>query len=54
MYPGQEILYLFDFGDNWAFQITVLSITTDAPEPADYQVLKSVSEAPEQYPNSEW
>jgi hypothetical protein len=47
----QSILYLFDFGDSWEFQVTVTSIY-DADSPLKRPViLKAVGEAPEQYPD---
>jgi hypothetical protein len=52
LYPGMEILYIFDFGDNWQFMITVLEIETKLKISSGYNVLKKVGESPEQYP--EW
>lgn len=51
---GKRFLYLFDFGDEWVFQCKVLRETdekTDIPG-----VIRSVGEAPEQYPSydEEW
>lgn len=46
---GKRFLYLFDFGDEWVFQCKVLREVdekTDIPS-----VIRSVGEAPEQYPN---
>lgn len=46
---GKKFLYLFDFGDEWVFQCKVLrevDENTDIPG-----VIRSVGEAPEQYPN---
>ncbi len=46
---GKKFLYLFDFGDEWVFQCKVLreiDETTDIPG-----VIRSVGEAPAQYPN---
>lgn len=48
---GQKFTYLFDFGDMWWFDIRVLDIregTVVEPE-----VIKSVNDAPEQYPTYE-
>jgi hypothetical protein len=47
----QTILYLFDYGDSWEFKVTLTSIhEADVPlkRPA---ILKTVGEAPEQYPD---
>lgn len=51
---GKRFLYLFDFGDEWVFQCKVLrevDAKTDIPG-----VIRSVGEAPDQYPNydAEW
>ena len=46
----QTFLYLFDFGDQWAFHITLLSITENNTVPLHPQIVKSVGESPEQYP----
>jgi len=48
---GKKFLYLFDFGDEWVFQCKVLremDEETDIPG-----VIRSVGEAPDQYPNYE-
>ena len=48
---GKKFLYLFDFGDEWVFQCKVLRETeerTDIPG-----VIRSVGQAPAQYPNCE-
>ena len=45
---GKKFLYMFDFGDEWAFQCKVLrelEEKTEAPK-----LLRCVGEAPEQYP----
>lgn len=45
---GDKFKYLFDFGDEWVFQCKVLQILDEAtPKPV---VVRSVGEAPEQYP----
>lgn len=46
---GKQFLYLFDFGDNWRFNMVVADIISDAKEPIEAKVIKSVGEAPEQY-----
>jgi hypothetical protein len=48
----QNILYLFDYGDQWEFEITVRVI--DEPNQSTKPtIVKSVGESPEQYPD-EW
>ena len=56
LYVNQEILYLFDFGDNWHFYVKLLSIKTRNPDQEYPFVSKSVGEPPNQYGDfeSEW
>jgi hypothetical protein len=51
LYEGKVFRYLFDFGHSWKFDITVLSIDSAGSPSADYNLLKSVGESPEQYPD---
>lgn len=51
---GQEVLYIFDFGDNWEFRIEVLDILQAPDKPAKnkaswYTLIQSEGEAPKQY-----
>jgi len=46
----QNILYLFDFGDQWMFTVTLLSINEGEEAPERPIIIKSVGEPPEQYP----
>ena len=46
----QRFLYLFDFGDQWRFDVTLLSIKSSEDVPTRPVIVKSVGEAPEQYP----
>ena len=49
--PGKQFKYLFDFGDEWAFQCKVLRVLPEGtPEPV---VVRSRGEAPRQYGNGE-
>ena len=45
---GMKFLYLFDFGDEWVFRCKVLK--TDDADDGKITVIKSVGEAPVQYP----
>jgi hypothetical protein len=51
LFVGQKILYLFDYGDNWKFQIDVLAIDPEAKPKKDYELLKSTGKPPKQYGN---
>lgn len=47
-----RFLFVFDFGDDWQFQCKVLRlIDEDTKEP---EILRSVGESPEQYPDYDW
>ena len=47
----QKFLYLFDYGDEWLFQITVTAIRETDTIPLRPQIVKSLGESPEQYPD---
>lgn len=49
---GDLFRFVFDFGDDWTFQCKVIGIEDeDTKKP---ELLRSVGEAPEQYPNEEY
>jgi len=47
---GVKIEFLFDFGDNWEFDLTLESINSDEVKQVT-RILETKGEAPEQYPN---
>jgi hypothetical protein len=47
----QKILYLFDYGDCWRFDVKLLSVSKSSDIPENPRIVKSVGEAPEQYPS---
>lgn len=50
--PGQKFLYLFDYGDQWEFEVEFLKEGT--PEKSIYpRIIDLRGEAPEQYPDYE-
>ncbi len=49
-YPGQQFSYLFDFGDMWKFNITLLELDETTPAPSVYEIIEYKGDAPEQYP----
>lgn len=55
LYPGKELLYVFDFGDNWQFPVQILAIedTTEITPDITFKLIETKGEAPEQYPNWE-
>jgi hypothetical protein len=50
---GQTILYLFDYGDEWHFHVTLEEILQDKPHPKKPRIVESKGKSPEQYPNWE-
>jgi hypothetical protein len=49
LYEGKSFLYLFDFGSEWHFKVTVQAIKTDEELPKEPKIVESVGESPEQY-----
>ena len=49
---NQQILYLFDFGDEWCFDVKLVEIQKDKPLLSEPKILESKGKAPEQY--GEW
>ncbi len=48
LYEGQSFLYLFDFGDEWEFNVQVKKIT-EGEEVAKARIKEEYGEAPDQY-----
>ena len=46
---GQRLLYLFDYGDQWLFQIAVEAIRKSGAQPRKPKVVGQKGKAPEQY-----
>jgi len=49
LYKGAKIAYVFDFGDNWQFDIALKEINKDAPIPIKPVIVESKGESPDQY-----
>ncbi len=49
LYAGQKLLYIFDYGDWWEFDIEIVRITDD-PHFGDFKILEQKGKSPEQYP----
>jgi len=47
---GQTFLYLFDYGDEWRFRVTLEEIRQDKPHPKSPRILERKGRSPEQYP----
>jgi len=50
--PGQKILYLFDYGDEWRFRVELEEIRSEGRKPRKPRIIERRGRAPEQY--SRW
>ena len=50
---GQTFLYLFDYGDEWRFHVTLEEIRQDEKPPKEPRIVESKGRSPEQYPDGE-
>ena len=51
--PGESMKFVFDFGDNWKFDVRLESIEP-LPKKAKAKILEQHGEAPDQYPHHDW
>jgi hypothetical protein len=49
MFIGQQFLYLYDYGDEWTFTITLEKVEETEPEPMKPFIKEQKGDAPEQY-----
>ena len=49
LFIGQNILYLFDYGDEWHFRVELEEIRTEGRKPREPKIIEKKGEAPEQY-----
>ncbi len=49
LYVSQKLLYVFDYGDWWEFNVEIIDITKE-PHFGDYKLLQQHGDSPEQYP----
>ena len=47
--PGDKLLFLFDYGDNWLFVVELIGFGIKEAKTKYQRVLKSIGKAPEQY-----
>lgn len=50
LYKGQKLMYLFDFGDEWEFDVELLSKDKKSILPIKSVIIEAKGESPEQYP----
>lgn len=48
-YEGQRILYFFDYGDSWEFNIVLEKIDSNCPLPFNPKIVEKKGKSPEQY-----
>jgi len=49
LYKGERFLYLFDFGDEWEFNVELLEINYESPTPLKPMIIESKGKSPQQY-----
>jgi len=49
LYVGQNILYLFDYGDEWEFRVELEEIRTEGPKPSKPKIVEKKGKDPKQY-----
>ena len=56
MYEKQNFLYLFDYGDEWRFNVEVFNIEETNMRLLNPEIIESKGKTPDQYPNfdDEW
>lgn len=54
LYEKQKIKYLFDFGDEWVFDILVEKIDQEASMAPKPRITQVQGKSPEQYPDEDY
>src|SRR3989338_9429900 len=49
--PGDKMLFLFDYGDNWLFVVELIGFGKKEAKTKYPRILKSAGKAPKQYPD---
>ena len=49
LYKGERFLYLFDFGDEWEFNLELMETDGEAPVPLKPMIIESKGKSPQQY-----
>jgi hypothetical protein len=50
---GSRMTFLFDYGDEWLFEVSTIGVGEQKPKTRYPRILRSVGRAPEQYPEEE-
>ena len=51
--PGEKLIFLFDYGDAWQFNVELIDVLNIEPDDLEPMLLESVGKAPLQYPSCE-
>ncbi len=54
LYHGKKFLYVFDFGDNWQFQIQLIQIDETTTPDKNIEMVESKGKGPKQYQDFSW
>jgi len=49
LFPGQKLIYLFDFGDMWEFGVELTGIEKEEPLPLKPSIVETKGKSPQQY-----
>lgn len=50
---GKKMLFLFDYGDDWRFQVELTALGAKAPKTRYPRMVAAMGEAPSQYPDED-
>ena len=50
---GKKMLFLFDYGDEWRFQVELVKLGDKTPGLRYPRLIVAVGDAPEQYPDTD-
>lgn len=53
LFAGQKMWYLFDFGDEWEFEVVLINIDDETPPPLKPILIETKGKAPDQYPDDD-
>lgn len=49
LFIGQNILYLFDYGDEWHFRVELEEIRREGRKPREPKIIENKGKVPKQY-----
>ena len=54
MQPDQSMVFHYDFGDDWRFDVKLERIEPEGKKVKAARIIENHGKSPEQYPNSDW